>query len=117
LANPESTAVSEEEAKKEMGNIAAEVMKRRKNRKRNRKNKNKKNGKKNSKDTTAAADTTADSEPEVEEAPVEDLGPMKVKTGDVTSSGGLGINPNQPTEPLGITSSTDPKTGRRRMYI
>lgn len=42
---------------------------------------------------------------------------MSVKTGDMDASGGLPIKSNQPTIPLGITSTTDPKTGRRRMYV
>jgi hypothetical protein len=41
---------------------------------------------------------------------------MKVSTGKMDASGGLPINTNQPTVPVGITSAKDPK-GRRRMYV
>lgn len=42
---------------------------------------------------------------------------MKVKTGKMDASGGLPINTNQKTVPLDITGSTDPNTGRRRMFV
>jgi len=42
---------------------------------------------------------------------------MAVSTGTMDSEGHLNINVNQPTVPLGFTSTTDPKSGRRRMYI
>jgi hypothetical protein len=41
---------------------------------------------------------------------------MKVSTGKMDASGGLPIDSNQPTVPVGITSAKDPK-GRRRMYV
>lgn len=112
LVNPESTAIPEKEAIKAIANIGAGLKKFKK--KKNKKSKNKKD-----KNTTgtAAADTTDEPVEEEEEAPAEDLGPMKVKTGTMDASGGLPIKPNQPTVPLGITSSTDPTTGRRRLFI
>jgi len=42
---------------------------------------------------------------------------MKVSTGVMDAEGHLNINTNQLTYPLGFTSATDPKSGRRRMYI
>lgn len=98
-----------------MANLGASLNKfKKKKNKKNRKNKNK-----NKKDSnTAKGDDTTDAPvEEVEDAPAEDLGPMKVKTGKMSGSGGLPIKPNQPTVPLGITSSTDPTTGRRRLFI
>lgn len=116
LVNPESTAAPKAAVKKAMGNLAKGLKSRKKNRRNKKKNrKNKKNQKKNA-NKDSKADKEIDNEP-IEEEPVVDLGPMKVETGTMDASGGLPINSNQPTEPLGITSSTDPKTGRRRMYI
>lgn len=108
--NPESTAAPAAEVKQAFASLGKNL--RKKKSKKNRKNRNKKNKK-----GSNAADTTAVDDEPIEEAPVEDLGPMKVKTGKVDSSGGLPIKSNQPTVPLGITSSTDPKTGRRRMFV
>jgi len=112
LVNPESTAIPAKAAKKAMANIGASLKKfKRKGKKNRNKNKNKKNS------NAANEDTTTNEPVEEEEAPAEDLGPMKVKTGTMDASGGLPIKPNQPTVPLGITSSKDPKTGRRRLFI
>lgn len=95
-----------------LGDSLKKFKKPKKNRNRNNKNKNKKDSK-----TAKGGDTTDAPVEEVEDAPAEDLGPMKVKTGTMDASGGLPIKPNQPTVPLGITSSKDPKTGRRRLFI
>lgn len=111
LVNPESTAISPKKAKAAMNKLGA-GLKKRFGKKKNKKTKKTK--------TTGAAGTTEaapEEEVEVEEAPVEDLGPMKVKTGKMDASGGLPIKPNQPTVDLGIASSVDPKTGRRRLFI
>jgi hypothetical protein len=112
LVNPESTAAPTASVNLDFANMAKSL----KLNKKNRKNKNKKN-KKASAAGAAADAATPEDEPIEEAAPVEDLGPMKVKTGDMDASGGLPIKSNQPTVPLGITSSTDPKTGRRRMFV
>lgn len=112
MVNPESTAIPAKAAKKAIANIGASLKKfKRKGKKNRNKNKNKKNS------NAAKEDTTTNEPVEEEEAPAEDLGPMKVKTGTMDASGGLPIEPNQPTVPLGITSSKDPKTGRRRLFI
>ena len=110
MVNPESTAVPAKQAKKALSNLGA-GLKRRKSRESKKNKKNKTTG------GAATADTTEEPEEEVEEAPKEDLGPMKVKTGKMDASGGLPIKPNQPTVPLGITGSKDPKTGRRRLFV
>jgi len=113
VVNPESTAIPAKAAEKAMANIGASLKKfKRKGKKNRNKNKNK-----NTKNSNAAKEDTTNEPVEEEEAPAEDLGPMKVKTGTMDASGGLPIKPNQPTVPLGITSSKDPKTGRRRLFI
>jgi hypothetical protein len=109
LVNPESTAAPAKEVKAALGNLGASL-RRRRNKRKNKKNK------KNNKGTTAA-DTTSEPEQAADEEPTVDEGPMKVKTGKMDASGGLPINTNQKTVPLDITGSTDPNTGRRRMFV
>jgi len=110
LKNPESTASPEKEVAAAKAMLFANLGKI-SNKRKNRKNR------KNNKGKKTAAGTTSEPEEVVEEEPTVDEGPMKVKTGDMDASGGLPINSNQKTVPLGITGSTDPKTGRRRMFV